>query len=85
MSVYADGHAERPVKKQRMSNGSAAAGVKLPGAIMLDIEGTVASISFVTEVQYCTLRGDPHRGVCWITLALPVHQLYTTSHPQHWR
>ena len=34
-----------------MSNGSAVPSAKLPGAIVLDIEGTVAAISFVTEVR----------------------------------
>jgi len=50
---HADGHAEPPAKKQRVSNGSAGLPTpKLPGAIVLDIEGTVAAISFVTEVRF---------------------------------
>lgn len=45
----ADGHAEPAAKKQRTS---AATARPLPTAIVLDIEGTVAPISFVTEVLF---------------------------------
>ena len=51
VSGMADGHAEPPAKKQRLAAPVASAGA-LPAAIVLDIEGTVAPISFVSEARF---------------------------------
>ena len=48
-----DGHMEPAAKRQRI--GAAAA--SLPLAVVLDIEGTVAPISFVAEVRATALSG----------------------------
>lgn len=56
-AVAANGHAtdgERAAKKARLGGGvvAAAPGCRLPSAIVLDIEGTIASISYVTDVLF---------------------------------
>ena len=71
-----DGHAEPPAKKQRTSDGFAAApGRKLPGAIVLDIEGTVAAISFVTEARTPGSSGSHGRASACLNLTLHAHRL----------
>jgi hypothetical protein len=49
---HADG-AERAAKKARLGAGVASpAGGRLPTALVLDIEGTIAGISYVTDVLF---------------------------------
>ncbi|PSC73334.1 putative bifunctional methylthioribulose-1-phosphate dehydratase enolase-phosphatase E1 [Micractinium conductrix] len=57
-AVAANGHAtadagERAAKKARLAGGvTLPAGSRLPTAVVLDIEGTIASISYVTDVLF---------------------------------
>lgn len=44
---------EPTAKKARLGSGvTAPAGKRLPSAVVLDIEGTIASISYVTDVLF---------------------------------
>lgn len=44
---------ERAAKKARLAGGvTLPAGSRLPTAVVLDIEGTIASISYVTDVLF---------------------------------